>query len=256
MSQDANEASVLKNPSKKHGIVVHVDQENDDLIPYRNEYPLASHIYHRITNTDIFEDFDLHGRNEWSPYVVSRVLPTDPEKKFSEDGIYSEIWTFVVRSVEEKIIDTLKGSMSLDPSIRVGGARGEVVKVEEVGAPDLSQKTIKFKTLGPVMIRRNERKNGKIIAEPTDADFEDLMVEKMIESYKLQTGDYNGKFLEVLITDHSMTRVRVSNNDDNLLPAWTLEGVLRGDPDVLRHAYFGGIGAKTALGLGCWEVEE
>ncbi len=256
MSQDADEKNVLEGSPKKHGIVVHVDQENDGLIPYKNEYFLASHVYHRITNADIFEDFDLHGRNEWSPYVVSRVLPTDPQKEFLDKGIRSSTWTFIVRSVEKRIIDTLKGSISLDPIVSVGEAVGEIVKVEEVELPDLSQEIVKFKSIGPVMIRRKERKNGKEIAEPTDKDFEDLLTKKMLNSYELRTGDANGKSLDVWITGHSMTQVRVSHNEDTLLPAWTLEGVFRGDGEVLKHAYLSGIGAKTALGLGCWEVKD
>jgi len=237
-------------------MIVNVDQENDKPLTYRNNYPLASHIYHRLTNSDLTDGSMLHDRDEWSPYTVSKMLPTDSDRSFENDGIHSSIWTFIVRSVNNEIIQALRGSFALDPYIKVGDVVGKVNSIEKGNTPDFSQ-TVKFDTLSPVMIKEPElAENDKQIIGPEHGEFEKVVGEKLKRSYELATGKDGRKGVDIWIDGYSKTQVRVSHDDDNLLPAWELEGHMRGESEILLNAYHGGIGAKTALGLGCWEVKE
>lgn len=165
-------------------------------------------------------------------------------------------WTFIVRSVNDDIIQTLRGSFALDPSINVGKATGRVTSIKDGRLPDFDN-TVKFKTLSPVMIKNPKLADGdKKIIGPKTEGFEAVVCRKIEKSYEIATHDDSGEGVEIWIDDHSKTQVRVSHDEDTLLPAWELEGHMRGKKEVLLHAYHGGIGSKTALGLGCWEVVE
>lgn len=237
-------------------MVVNIDQKNELPIPYKNHYLLASHLYHRLTNSDLSDGSTLHDRNEWSPYTVSKVLPTDPERRFESDGIYSPTWTFILRSINEEIIQKLRGSFALKPQIKVGKTIGEVKSIKKGKNPDFTT-TVEFSTLSPIMIKAPEiAENGKKIVSPEHNKFEDVICKKLQNSYELANDQLVEGKMDIWIDDHSKTQVRVSHNEEDLLPAWELKGHMRGNEEVLRHAYLGGIGAKTALGLGCWEVDD
>lgn len=235
-------------------ILVQVDQKNSAPIPYTNTYFLASHIYHRLSNLKIFEDENLHDRDEWSPYTVSKVLPTAKDKRFDEKGIHSSRWSFIVRSLDPQIIQTLRGAFAIDPAIVVGDATGTVKNIISPKKPDFTR-PLHFRTLSPVMIISEELTEGdKRVLGPDHPSYEKVLAEKIKKSFTLHTEEESESEVELWIDKYSKTQVRVTHRDDVFLPAWELRGYMRGPANVLEHAYLGGIGAKTALGLGCWDV--
>lgn len=235
-------------------VLIYVNQKNKAPIPYTNAYFLASHIYHRLSNLKLFKNEYLHDRNEWSPYTVSKVLPTAKDKQFKKDGIHSSRWSFIIRSLYPQIIQTLRGSFALEPQVVVKNAVGNIKNIVSPAEPRF-EKSLHFRTLSPVMIMSDElAEENKRVLGPEHPSYEKVLAQKIKKSFAL----YNGKDIEgdveLWIDDYSKTQVRVTHREDVFLPAWELQGHMRGPAKILEHAYFGGIGAKTALGLGCWDV--
>ena len=58
------------------------------------------------------------------------------------------------------------------------------------------------------------------------------------------------------IKESKSRTVKVSSIDDpsSKLKAFELKGNISGDANIIKFIYHRGLGSKTGLGLGCWEV--
>jgi len=230
-------------------ILVEVKQTNKEFLPFKSGYYLGACIHDKLGESPL--GGDTHDENGWSPYTLSRALPTDENKEFvPEKGIKTEIWAFLFRSLDENIIQSLRGALTINPHIRLRSAEGRITGVKELEIPDFKN-SVKFETRSPILLYD---KDCEEVVGPNDCDYAEEMKNTIINRYQKETGkDVEGD-LKVLIDDHNSTQVKVSSKKNVYLPAYEVEGVMKGPADVLRFAYLGGIGSSTALGLGCWEV--
>lgn len=232
-------------------IMISVKQKNEGLIPFQNGYYLGAHIHERFKDYP-FGDH-LHDKNEWSPYTISRVLPTDDDKEFIPgEGIKTKYYVFLFRTLEKDIIKALRGSIAVDPEIQLKNSVGVINGVKELDVPDFSG-SVEFETKSGVIIYDSENKDE--ILSPKDDNFIREMKEKMRYCYNRYTGEKIDGDLNIMIDDYDKNTVRVSSNGHSV-PAFELEGKMNGTEELLKFSFLSGIGASTALGNGCWDVVE
>ncbi len=195
----------------------------------------------------------MHDKKEWTPYTMSLFFPTSDEKRFEKDGIYSSTWSFIFRALDKSIIRVLRGSFAMDPEFKINEAKYEIVSLDEQDIPDFSS-PINFKTRSPLIILSPEHsEDGKDAIGPENDYYEDVFIEKMQKFYNMYHETDKEFKVDLEIKDYERKGVRVSKKGF-ALPAYELEGRLDAPQELLEFCYLGGFGAKTALGLGCWDV--
>jgi len=230
-------------------ILVEVKQQNDELIPFKSGYYLGTCIKKKLASSPINQEMT----DGWTPYTLSRVLPTAKDKEFLPGkGIKSDIWAFLFRSLDESIIQSFRASVAIDPSIKVRNCIGNVEGIRELDIPNFN-KSVKFDTRSPIIIY--DKKHERVL-DAEEEDYVEQLKETIINRYEKETSNTFEEDLTILIDNHSKTQVKVSSRKNAHKPGYALEGVMKGPRELLEFAYLGGIGSSTALGCGCWEVSE
>lgn len=228
-------------------VLIRVKNLNNSLLPFEHNYTLAIAIYNKLQyyQNSIRE---LHTKEFQDIHTISTIIPQEPD--FGADGISFQKGFFILRSYYDDIIEHLRLAISLDGTLRVGDLYLEVTGIRETVAPKFESGTVKFKTLSPVLVRDYEDRN----TFRTHADdVPDNLSRSMVWSYASFTSK-TPETPKITISSLKRKTVRVSKSG-TVLGAVVLKGTIKGDLDLLQFSYFKGIGSKTGLGLGCWEVD-
>jgi CRISPR-associated endoribonuclease Cas6 len=220
---------------------------NGSLLPYEHNYNLSIAIYNKL---QYYQDSirKLHTKEFQDIHTISTIIPQEPN--FGTDGISFQKGFFIVRSYYDDIIDHLRLAISLDGTLRVGDLHLEVTGIKDTVAPKFESGYVKFRTLSPVLVRDFEdRSTFRTHAD----DVPDNLSHSMAWSYTSFTSQSSDN-PEITISSLKRKTVRVSKTG-TVLGAVVLRGSIKGDPELLQFSYYKGLGSKTGLGLGCWEVD-
>ncbi len=188
--------------SNFESIMVYVETLNEKPIPYNNEFYLSSSIREILSNTPFFYDDDIHGDNEWTKYTMSRIFPLDDDKEFNEDGIYTDDYSFIFRSLDKNISRVLKGSLGINPTLRLDDSKGKVKEISSIDDPNFDEMT-NFKSRSPVLIRTpSSFDTDKRYLEPVDSSFEEVLANHIVETYKEYTEERTNVDVNVKIDEY------------------------------------------------------
>jgi CRISPR-associated endoribonuclease Cas6 len=227
-------------------ILLRVKNTDNSLLPYEHNYTLSIAIYNKL---QYYQDSvrKLHTKEIQDIHTISTIIPQNPQ--YETAGINFQKGFFILRSNYDDIIDHLRLAISLDGTLKVGDLYLEVTGIKDTDEPSFDSGDINFRTLSPVLVRDQE--DRKTFRTHTDDVPENLSL-----SMSWSFSSFTSKSVEkptLTITSLKRKTVRVSKSG-TILGAVVLRGSIQGDPDLLRFSYYKGLGSKTGLGLGCWEV--
>lgn len=228
-------------------VLLKIKNVNGSLLPYEHNYTLSIAIYGKLQYYQE-EIRKLHAKDVQDVHTISSIIPKEPG--FNSSGIKFERGIVVVRSYYDDLIDHLRLALSLDGTIRVGPLDLEVTGIKDTFEPDFKKGTVNFRTLSPVLVRdHNDKKTFRTHLD----DVPENLAESMVWAYSSFTSEAAEK-PAIRLSNLKRKTVRVSKSG-TVLGAVTLRGSIEANPDLLQFSYYKGLGSKTGLGLGCWEVE-
>lgn len=227
-------------------ILLKIRNSNGLLLPYEHNYKLATAIYDKLR---YYQESvrELHRKDFQDIHTISSIIPHNSQ--YHSTGIKFDKGLFVVRSYYDDVIDHLRLAISLDEKIRIGELELVITRIQDTLKPEFNKGKVNFKTISPVLVR--DQADRKTFRTHLD-DVPENLAHSMVWSYDSITSNQAGT-PSVNITNLKRKTVRVSN-DGSTLAAVLLTGSIIGDSELLQFSYFKGLGSKTGLGLGCWEV--
>lgn len=223
------------------------------IIPFEYNYFLGISLYKKLIN---FQNsiMPLHQGNQIGIYSFSNIIPTQLEKKnlVGSNGLNIERGYIIFRTLNENIKNYLRLGVLEDPEIRIKDTKFKISRIEDIKTMGILSNNIKFKTLSPVLVRNYAEKN-KYVSKSEDVKVNLTSVLK----YQLKTFfGFEDPKIELDDLDIRPKTVRISANGkkESITKAFNITGKMIGDLEILNILYHKGLGSKSALGLGCWEV--
>ena len=262
-------------------LLLHLTTENlhQQSIPVNYQYPLSAWIYHTIAEGNhefarFLHDTGFPGANKsYKLFTFSQLQ--FPPKGFKVEGdrlklLAGEcklVLSFMVPEIMEHFITGLFKGQSFSLGDTISRAYLKVAAVEALPSPAVSS-FMKMKTISPVLVSMQE--NGCKTAsylEPGHAEYNRLLADNLIHKYTaaIQAGlifpqvpnqeDENELRIKVLNTPRSwLILVKAGTSSQTKIKGYTFDFEINAPVELLKTAYYAGLGEKNALGMGCLEM--
>ncbi len=228
-----------------------IKRENGKIIPFEYNYFLGISIYKKLSYYQ--EDVrKLHTRQQIGIYTFSNII-TDKKINYGDNGLDIEGGFIIFRTLDNKITSYLRLGILENQIFKIKDVTYRLTGIKSISKIPKFEPDIKFKTLSPVLVR--DFTNKKMFVNDPDKVQENL---NSIINYQMKT--YFGiENSDIYLSDISCTRktIRISSIEkkESITSGFNIKGRITGSSDALTLLYYHGLGSKTSLGLGCWEVE-
>ena len=223
------------------------------IIPFGYNYFIGISIYKKLLNFQ--EDIiPLHTGAQVGIYTFSNIIsPFIPSSElFADNGLNIDKGYIIFRTLNEKLIDYLRLGILQDNKIRIKDTVYEVSRIENIKPYNSDVWELKFKSLSPILVRDYIRKGLYVNNEKNVASNLKLVIENQLSKFF----GINGSSVNFTNLTHRKKSIRISSNGkkESISTGFEVSGTIIAQPDILKLLYYKGLGSKTSLGLGCWEV--
>lgn len=232
-----------------NSITIYLKKAKGDSIPIEYNYYLAINFYKKL---ELYNDKirELHTSKNFSMHTFSNIITNN--FKFQENRIEINDGMIIFRSLDTRIIQYLKLGLAIDPKLNLTNTEFVVKKIKDNENLNDINKSVKFKTLSPVVVR--DFTNPDIYVNNKEELKENLILQTkyLINKYF----NYTPHHLDFKLYEIKRKTVRISSSDNNesITTGFNLKGEIDTDNNTLKIIYYRGLGSKTGLGLGCIEV--
>jgi CRISPR-associated endoribonuclease Cas6 len=232
-----------------NSILINLRRVHGGTIPFAYNYHLAISLYSKLMGyqADVRK---LHTSSQVSMHTFSNIISKRVIVK--NDGLDIESGSIIFRTLDPRLETYLRLGLAEDPHLRILDTLYNVTSIHNTEEIRIDSSTLRFKSMSPVLVRDYE-KEGHFISEGKDLEANLTKATQWLLNNKFLLN--NPKF--VINIDKKLPKtVRVSSNSGEgfLTRAFNVTGFIEADAEALRIIYYRGLGAKTALGLGCIEV--
>ncbi|PYB67557.1 CRISPR-associated endoribonuclease Cas6 [Thermoplasma sp. Kam2015] len=228
--------------------IIKIEKSSGMMIPYEYNYYIALSIYSKL-NQYQNKIRPLHIPASFSVFTFSNIISR--KVLTGINGLKIDRGFIIFRTLDDTLLDYLKLGLALDPTIRITETTFSVKSVKEINSISFPEE-VKFRTLSPALVR--DFKNAKLyVSDPRYIEENINNTTTWFLKHKLGISNPS---LSIEIETYDRKTVRISSNagKNSITTSFNLTGRLRGNPDEISMIYYRGIGSKTGLGLGCWEV--
>ncbi len=225
-------------------------KKSNALLPFDHQYYLASFIYRALEKIDSSYALELHQPKRYKFFTFSYLMSR--ERKATERGILirgSEIY-FFVSSPSGKFVKTLVEALIANPGVKIAGIEGVIKEIKILETPKF-ERTAKFRTLSPILVRKPVRENGRLRGKelyPTDEEFERRLILNLARKYYHFYGkEKENSELSVKFLRFKPKRHRIINTYHRCVLG---EFIVSGDKELTKFAYECGFGEKNSMGFG------
>ncbi|WP_196795571.1 CRISPR-associated endoribonuclease Cas6 [Ferroplasma acidiphilum] len=232
---------------------LYIKRVDGKIIPFEYNYFIGISIYKKLLNFQ--EDIiPLHRSSQIGIYTFSNIIsPFIPRSElFADNGLNIDKGYIIFRTLNEKLIDYLRLGILQDNKIRIKDTVFEVSRIEDIKPYNGDADELKFKSLSPILVRDYIRKKIYVNDEQNVAPNLKLVIENQLSKFfGINSSSVN--FSDLTPRKKS---IRISSNGkkESISTGFNLSGTITAQPDILKLLYYKGLGSKTSLGLGCWEV--
>jgi CRISPR-associated endoribonuclease Cas6 len=232
--------------------LVSIERLKGEEIPFLYNYYLAISVYSKL---DIYQQNikKLHNKNQVGIHTISNIISR--KTRLLENGLDIPEGFFIIRSIDDDFENYVRLGLSLDPHLKIQNTIYKVKSVRPIEDKLDGKTEFNFKSLSPVLVRNfDDRK--KFVMEESQIEENLNLVTKwlLLNEFNFSIEDVDNFNIE--IKESKSRTVKVSSIDDpsSKLKAFELKGNISGDANIIKFIYHRGLGSKTGLGLGCWEV--
>jgi len=234
-------------------IKLYINRINGKIIPFEYNYFIGISIYKKLLNFQ--EDIiPLHRGSQIGIYTFSNIISPHIQRSelFADNGLNIDRGYIIFRTLNEKLINYLKLGILEDNKIIIKDTVFQISSIEDIKPHYIDAEEIKFKTLSPVIVRDYTRKNFYVNDEKNIATNLKLVIENQLSKF-FGINKVNVNFSN-LIPKKKSIRISSNGKKESISTGFNLSGIIKAQPDILNLLYYKGLGSKTSLGLGCWEV--
>lgn len=230
-------------------VILKFKSPEKQVIPFEHNYYTGIALQQKYNQIMYSEKLNMHSRLQ-NNYTISSIITKNGEIK--DNGIYTNQFFIILRSLDDEFINKLKVAFSFYPEIRIGGTKFSIYEIKDTKIA-LFNNIVNFKSLSPVLIRYKDKLDNFVTQEN---EIEPNLKAWMLNTYYKYTGKKFDINFSIDIDKIKIKSVMVSSNKIKLRALLLYGKFKMADPEMLRLLYYKGLGSKTGLGLGCWEVTE
>lgn len=233
-------------------IKINLNKIKGETIPFEYNYFLGISLYQKLLGYE--KDIKkLHNLSQIGLYTFSNII--SPKKiNYNKEGLIIEKGYIIFRTLDDNLINYLRLGILENPDIRIGN--NTIFKVTRImnltNNINFSSENLNFKTLSPILIRNFSKRNLYVDNEDDVSPNLKLVMENQIKRF-FNINNCTIDFENLKI--HMKTiRISGSSKKESITKGFNISGSIKADPEVSKIVYYKGLGSKTSLGLGCWEV--
>ncbi len=229
-------------------------KSSNTILPFDHQYYLASYIYRALESVDPYYALELHKPFRHKFFTFSYIM--SKERSVVKEGVLirGDEAYFFVSSPDAKFLRTLIEAMLNSPEIKIKNLEGIVSEIRVLEKPKF-EKTTKFRTLSPILVRKPVRKGKKLRGKelyPTDKEFCERLasntIKKFCKFYEIDKALEKLKnSISIKFLDFKPKRHRIINTYHRCVLG---EFIVEGNKDLIEFGYDCGFGEKNSMGFG------
>ncbi|GGM75374.1 CRISPR-associated endoribonuclease Cas6 [Thermogymnomonas acidicola] len=225
-----------------------MERTSGKMIPYEYNYYLAMSLYSRL---GIYQQKvrPLHVPSSFSVFTFSNIISRDVSTGIN--GLKIDRGFLVFRTLDDRLLEYLKLGLALNPVLKIADTSFTVKSVKEVEQNEM-QGELEFRTLSPVLIR-DFSDGRKYVVDPDRIEENLNLTTEWFLKNKLGVQEPRVK-IEIFKSHRKTARISSNAGKNSITTCFNLAGKITGNPSDILLLYYRGLGSKTGLGLGCWEV--
>jgi CRISPR-associated endoribonuclease Cas6 len=225
-------------------------------INYDYQYGLASMLLSKLSLVNIELASETHTRQGFKFYTFSGLKFMDGS--IDKVGLSFVKAFFILSSPDDRFIKSFMDGLLLYPNFYLDGPRGVVDLIiehisilEDVSPGDECW----FRTLSPIYVK-TVRKEKESLREtdlfPTEPKFYENLHKNLVERFVQFYGrEPNNHFDVIETSDFKPKRVKIG---DSYRRCSLISMKIQASPELLKFAYYAGLGEKNAMGFGCVDI--
>ena len=234
---------------------IYIKRITGKMIPFEYNYFLGIAFLRKLIYFQ-GKNLRLHSSSQIGIYTFSNIISPYHKKlgQPADNGLDIESGYIFFRTLNESLSNYLRLGILEDPTIKIKDTTYQVSRIEDIKPPSIEKQELKFKTLSPVLVRDYSKKNFYVNKEVNvPVNLKAIMENQLTKFFSIHQPTLNFSNLNL-----KRKTIRISSNGkkESITTGFNLTGVISGTPEILKILYYKGLGSKTSLGLGCWEVVE
>ncbi|MGC8656966.1 MAG: CRISPR-associated endoribonuclease Cas6 [Thermoplasmata archaeon] len=231
-------------------IILKIERREGVVIPFEYNYYLGISLYSKLQEYQK-EVKPLHTREQLGIHTISNIITKNPIK-YGDNGLEIDGGFVIFRSLDPKIITYLRLGLSIDPIIRIANVKYYVKSIHDLEPKLKNENIINFRTISPILVRNFDIKK-KFVNRIEDIEKNLNLSTRWILEKEFGIKDPNIN-IEIKSAKRKTVKISSAKAKESITTAFQVNGKMSGDPNILQILYYKGLGSKTSLALGCWEV--
>lgn len=225
-------------------------------INYDYQYGLASMLLSKLSLVNIELANETHARQGFKFYTFSNLKLMDG--RIDKLGLSFVKAFFILSSPDDRFIKSFTDGLLLYPNFYLDGPKGVVDLIiehtnilEDVYPKDECW----FRTLSPIYVK-TMRKEKESLKEkdlfPTEPKFYENLHRNLVDRFVQFYGRKPDNHFDVIATsDFKPKRIKIG---DSYRRCSLISMKVQASPELLKFAYYAGLGEKNAMGFGCLDI--
>ncbi len=247
---------------RKIRVVINFGADKDIVLPLNYNHILQAFIYNNITDKayakflhdrgyevesksfKLFTFGRLEGRFKIFPGKIMMAPPLRLVVSSAVDDFINDFCETLLKSGEQRLLD-------------------QRVSVESINVLNkkVNNDKLTIKMMSPLVMYSTINFNSRKITyyySPWDEEMPGLLKENLVKKYTAMTGsDVGGKDFNInTIGPKNNKYQKIIDYEGTVVKGWMGIYKISGDPELLQTAYDCGLGGKSSMGFGCFEILE
>ncbi len=232
-------------------LVLKTKRISGKIIPFEYNYFLGISIYKKLNYYQ--EDVrKLHTAKQIGLYTFSNII-SGKKVEHGDNGLDIGEGFIIFRTLDNKISSYLRLGIMENQNLIIKDVLYKVISIKKINIIPKFESKIRFKTLSPVLVR-DFRNKKMFISDPKMVQKNlNLIIDYQMKRYFELKNSY--VYLDNISATKKTIRISSNGKKESITTGFNIKGTISGSPEALMILYYHGLGSKTSLGLGCWEVE-
>lgn len=232
-------------------------------LPIQYNHLLQAFIYTNLRDKELqikYHDqgFTINGRRI-KMFTFSRLFGKYEMNQSAGSITFFPPVSMTVSSVESDFLSEFTREILSSDLLYLNGTKLEVKSFEPLSFKGRKDK-VQIEMLSPLTVYRTSSVNGKNTTEyfsPWDEQFEELVRSNIMTKNSLLYRDSNSAKLDFSIKpmmERNEKLQKIINFKGTVIKGWLGTYLLSGSEELIRLAYYSGLGSKNSEGFGCFKI--
>lgn len=230
-------------------------------IPIHYNHMLQGLIYNNLTDIALREFLHevgfKNGKRRYKMFTYSRLLGKYNINKKNNTISFESPVRLHISSLVDDFINDISTTFFKSDRLFLGSKEIEVSKIY-TEYPHFNNTEYEINTLSPIVIYSSISVDGKqktIYYHPHDTLFSNKLKENILRKFTAIHGqDPKDDEFEIKYIGKKEPKLSIIKYHKTIIKGYNGKYLIKGNPELIRLAYFVGVGSKNSQGFGCFEV--